>query len=601
MAEAVFCAPRRKRRVFETYEASLPVPTTQEEANLSIPRVYQAELFNNHVIVRHPGDIEVLYKKGYFGKGILSRSKPEYYVSDPLLAAKWKGINVTRMPVISSAKYQHHVDWARSILQEQGLDQCTVNKTLADYTQQIDISFHMLDEKNKKSTKRNCCTAAEVTGVENSQAASDPTLASERKNSCSGTDQAIVPTLGTGKCTVKKTPLALPQGSDEPFLELDKKNAATNGTLNAEVMAIENDDTLLNDQGLPPDEELAGSGEEQVVQLCDSEACTVNKIPAGCPQHIEKALPGLDEENKEATEGNCSLVAQAAAANNSSLLNDEAFTPDGDTPCKSPSKKKPCLEGNTLYDPLAKYKCNDPDQVDIEASAKVHCHKHDDLIVDCGCRNEDLIKELFHKHSPKDSEFPPDHEYVLVQEEEEHLANENEGLGKNLVKENLVCRRNPYRIFEYLQLSLEEKPLTIAELWDICGVLHPTFKTTYMAYHYFRSKGWVPKVGLKYGTDLLLYRKGPPFYHASFSVVVEMVDYCYQGVPRRPFSWRSLCGLNRITANVSKELLLCYLIKPSDMTDEDLSSPECMRRIKVQELLLNRWVSSRERTEQDEI
>uniref|UniRef100_H3AIX8 tRNA-splicing endonuclease subunit Sen2 n=1 Tax=Latimeria chalumnae TaxID=7897 RepID=H3AIX8_LATCH len=470
MAEAVFCAPRRKRRVFETYEASLPVPTTQEEANLSIPRVYQAELFNNHVIVRHPGDIEVLYKKkGYFGKGILSRSKPEYYVSDPLLAAKWKGINVTRMPVISSAKYQHHVDWARSILQEQGLDQCTVNKTLADYTQQIDISFHMLDEKNKKSTKRNCCTAAEVTGVENSQAASDPTLASERKNSCSGTDQAIVPTLGTG---------------------------------------------------------------------------------------------------------------------------------------------------NTLYDPLAKYKCNDPDQVDIEASAKVHCHKHDDLIVDCGCRNEDLIKELFHKHSPKDSEFPPDHEYVLVQEEEEHLANENEGLGKNLVKENLVCRRNPYRIFEYLQLSLEEafflvyalgcltvyyEEITIIFKY-ICTVNPPPFfRCVFKQYGIFALK-WIKRAACSYSKlILLLYRKGPPFYHASFSVVVEMVDYCYQGVPRRPFSWRSLCGLNRITANVSKELLLCYLIKPSDMTDEDLSSPECMRRIKVQELLLNRWVSSRERTEQDEI
>lgn len=31
-----------------------------------------------------------------------------------------------------------------------------------------------------------------------------------------------------------------------------------------------------------------------------------------------------------------------------------------------------------------------------------------------------------------------------------------------------------------------------------------------------------------------------------------------------------------------QELMLCYLIKPSTMTDEDMESPECLRRIKVQ-------------------
>lgn len=31
-----------------------------------------------------------------------------------------------------------------------------------------------------------------------------------------------------------------------------------------------------------------------------------------------------------------------------------------------------------------------------------------------------------------------------------------------------------------------------------------------------------------------------------------------------------------------QELMLCYLIKPSDMTEKDMSTPECMKRIKVQ-------------------
>lgn len=47
-----------------------------------------------------------------------------------------------------------------------------------------------------------------------------------------------------------------------------------------------------------------------------------------------------------------------------------------------------------------------------------------------------------------------------------------------------------------------QEPLTILKLWEFFSEVKPSFKTIYMAYHYFRSKGWVPKVGLKYGTDL---------------------------------------------------------------------------------------------------
>lgn len=28
--------------------------------------------------------------------------------------------------------------------------------------------------------------------------------------------------------------------------------------------------------------------------------------------------------------------------------------------------------------------------------------------------------------------------------------------------------------------------------------------------------------------------------------------------------------------------MLCYLIRPSDMTEKEMSTPECMKRIKVQ-------------------
>ncbi|KAM9860240.1 tRNA-splicing endonuclease subunit Sen2 [Aulostomus maculatus] len=181
-------------------------------------------------------------------------------------------------------------------------------------------------------------------------------------------------------------------------------------------------------------------------------------------------------------------------------------------------------------------------------------------------------------------------------------------------------RRTPFSLTEYLQLSLEEafflvyglgclsvclqqEPLSVIQLWRKLRSLQPDFVSSYAAYHHYRSRGWVPKggSGAKYGVDLMLYRKGPPFYHASYSVVIERVDDAFRGSTLRPFSWRSLATLSRITANVCKELMLCYIIYPADLSEAELDSPACLSRLKVQELIVSRWVSSRERAEQEDI
>lgn len=182
-------------------------------------------------------------------------------------------------------------------------------------------------------------------------------------------------------------------------------------------------------------------------------------------------------------------------------------------------------------------------------------------------------------------------------------------------------RRTPLGFTEYLQLSHEEafflvyalgcltvysnqEPLSVLQCWRILRSRAPDFVSSYAAYHFYRSRGWIPKTGsgAKYGTDMMLYRKGPPFYHASYSVVVERVrSGAFKDPPLRPFSWRSLSALSRITANVSKELLLCYVIFPFNQSEAELESPDCLKRLTVQEVMVSRWVSSKERTEQDDI
>ncbi|KAL8212434.1 UNVERIFIED_CONTAM: hypothetical protein K2H54_046663 [Gekko kuhli] len=415
---------------------------------------------------------------GFFGKGILSRSRPEYGISEPALVVKWQGARLN-MPVISSKKFQRYVEWAKSRLKEQGLDDCTINKFLLNYIKPLNL-----------------------------------------------------------------------EGKDEQ----------TNESGNEETQAME-----------PAEPRLVVTSDER----------------------------------------------------------NQAARPERDLHC----------------DPLGKCGSNELDRTGFQAVTKTHSAKNPSSLHD-DSQQDDCVKQ----RSPVLSSGEYSHqEFVLVQEEsdwnpEEENAHEASQLNK---KEKLVCRRNPFRIFEYLQLSLEEAfflvyglgclniyynevPLSILKLWEFFSEVQPNFRTTYMAYHYFRGKGWVPKVGLKYGTDLLLYRKGPPFYHARLaygnpsgqpSMLVglplapgvtphRVTSCCSGGAGCLRASPPGLSGLvqhvwvgrhSGRAQHPSQELMFCYLIKPSDMTEEEMSSPECLKRIKVQELILHRWVSSRERSELDEL
>ncbi|XP_043834895.1 tRNA-splicing endonuclease subunit Sen2 [Dromiciops gliroides] len=467
MAEAVFHAPKRKRRVYETYESPFPIPFCEEVTLQRDFNVYRAEIINNNVIVRNAEAIKQLYGKGYFGKGILSRSRPDFSISDPALVAKWKDAKLG-MPILTSERYQHGVTWAANLMQREGQEESSVHRILEDFTKPLEFPF----------VKRN----------------------------------------------------------------EDQHNDELSHMLHPE---IENG------------------------------------------EHKAKLL----------------------------VTNGESVKPDAEDESKSSSSENMDWKDCSVGDPLVKHGCDEQKGSDGDASGQTHYLTHGDFIT-LDCQPKDCVQQ---KHLAFATDGECDHEYVLVQETTDCLADEEAAAGNRAVKrEKLVCRRNPYRIFEYLQLGLEEafflvyalgclniyyeeEPLTILKLWEAFHLVQPTFRATYMAYHYFRSKGWVPKVGLKYGTDFLLYRKGPPFYHASYSVIIELVNDSFEGSLRRPFSWKSLAGLNRITANVSKELMLCYLIRPSNMTDKEMESPECLKRIKVQEVILNRWVSSRERSDQEEI
>ncbi|KAJ5280232.1 hypothetical protein N7478_005604 [Penicillium angulare] len=130
------------------------------------------------------------------------------------------------------------------------------------------------------------------------------------------------------------------------------------------------------------------------------------------------------------------------------------------------------------------------------------------------------------------------------------------------------------------------------------------FLISYAVYHHFRSLGWVIRSGVKFGTDYLLYNRGPVFSHAEFAVIVvpsyehpywtetqERRDHVAQKQDR---SWWWLHCVNRVQAQVRKSLVIVYVQIPPPLSSVD-DIGGVLGRYRVREFLLRRWLPNRSR------
>lgn len=130
------------------------------------------------------------------------------------------------------------------------------------------------------------------------------------------------------------------------------------------------------------------------------------------------------------------------------------------------------------------------------------------------------------------------------------------------------------------------------------------FLVSYAVYHHFRSLGWVVRSGVKFGTDYLLYNRGPVFSHAEFAVIIvpsyehpywtetqERRDHVAQKQDR---SWWWLHCVNRVQAQVKKSLVIVYVqVPPPTASFDDIGA--VLGRYRVREFLLRRWIPNRSR------
>ena len=128
------------------------------------------------------------------------------------------------------------------------------------------------------------------------------------------------------------------------------------------------------------------------------------------------------------------------------------------------------------------------------------------------------------------------------------------------------------------------------------------FLVHYAVYHHFRSLGWVPRGGIKFGVDWLLYTRGPVFDHAEFGLIVipsySDAQWKEAGKQNPQKTWQWLHGTVRVLSHVTKSLVLVYVDVPPPSKFEkalDQGVAEALKLYKVREVMVKRWSSNRNR------
>ena len=78
-----------------------------------------------------------------------------------------------------------------------------------------------------------------------------------------------------------------------------------------------------------------------------------------------------------------------------------------------------------------------------------------------------------------------------------------------------LLERNKIRILK------ENKELTREEFIEFGNQNYKRFEEKYIVYEDLRKKGYIPRAGMKFGVDFVVYKKGPGIDHSPFMVHIE--------------------------------------------------------------------------------
>ncbi|KAL5612926.1 hypothetical protein BROUX41_003997 [Berkeleyomyces rouxiae] len=129
------------------------------------------------------------------------------------------------------------------------------------------------------------------------------------------------------------------------------------------------------------------------------------------------------------------------------------------------------------------------------------------------------------------------------------------------------------------------------------------FLVNYAVYHHFRSLGFVPRPGMKFGVDWLLYQRGPVFDHAEYGMVLvpsySSVEWAELGVATPKRNWQWFHSVNRTLAHAFKTFVMVYIDIPSPSefaaAEEKGGITAVLKLYRVREFIIKRWSANRNR------
>ncbi|GEQ72284.1 hypothetical protein JCM33374_g5971 [Metschnikowia sp. JCM 33374] len=154
---------------------------------------------------------------------------------------------------------------------------------------------------------------------------------------------------------------------------------------------------------------------------------------------------------------------------------------------------------------------------------------------------------------------------------------------------------------DVVSIIRDSQQLSVNDVFGLCMrgsiVPHNKFLLDYAVYHHFRSMGWCVRSGIKFGCDMLLYKRGPPFMHAEYAILV---------IPNNGeewTTWEDFMAIARVVSGVKKTLVLAYVDIPETLVfDHVMSISDSTERFrtlfqhyKVTEVIYKRWSPSRTR------
>lgn len=121
------------------------------------------------------------------------------------------------------------------------------------------------------------------------------------------------------------------------------------------------------------------------------------------------------------------------------------------------------------------------------------------------------------------------------------------------------------------------------------------FLHNYVAYHHFRSKGWCVKSGVKFGTDFLLYKRGPPFSHAEFAVMIVPTYSDEEKNKALAPEWWWTSSVGRVIGGVKKTLVFSYVQIPEEIEQDKFNLSKILKSSSVTDIVYRRWLPMRSR------